>query len=160
MDKRLWAPWRQQVIYQRRQQKCIFCVKPKEKKDPQNYIFMRRRYSFAMLNLYPYNNGHSMIVPYRHVKTLEALTQKEIVSLMTHVRDCKKILSRLLTPHGFNIGLNEGRVAGAGFKDHIHVHIVPRWNGDTNYMPILSGSKVISESLDALYRKIAHARPR
>ena len=118
---------------------------------------MRRRYSFAMLNLYPYNNGHVMVVPYRHVKTLESLKKQELSSLMTHVQECEKILRKLLNPDGFNLGLNEGRVAGAGFKDHIHVHIVPRWNGDTNYMPVLSQTKVISESLEALYRKIIHA---
>lgn len=109
-----------------------------------------------MLNLYPYNNGHVMIVPYRHVKRVEDLTKQELSALMTHVRDCKKILEVLLKPHGYNIGLNEGRVAGAGFKDHIHLHIVPRWNGDTNYMPVLSKTKVISESLAALYQKITH----
>lgn len=120
---------------------------------------MRRRHSFAMLNLYPYNNGHVMIVPYRHVKSLARLREEEMFSLMAHVRDCTEMLRTLLQPHGFNIGLNEGRVAGAGFKDHVHLHIVPRWEGDTNYMPILSHTKVISESLESLYRKIAHAQP-
>lgn len=160
MDKQLWAPWREKVIYQRRYGKCIFCVKPKEKKDSKNYIFMRRRYSFAMLNLYPYNNGHIMIVPYRHVNTFQALTQKEITALMAHLQECQKLLKKLLHPHGFNIGINEGRVAGAGFKDHIHIHIVPRWNGDTNYMPVLTSTKVISESLDTLYRRLNHAQSR
>ena len=87
MNKQLWAPWRQEIIYQRRHKRCIFCVKPKEKKDPQNYIFMRRRHSFAMLNLYPYNNGHVMVIPHRHVGTLEALTPRELLALMLHVRD-------------------------------------------------------------------------
>lgn len=122
---------------------------------------MRRRHSFAMLNLYPYNNGHIMVVPYRHVKKMEDLGPEEISSLMSHAQECVKRLRILLRPDGFNIGLNEGRVAGAGFKDHLHLHIVPRWNGDTNYMPVLSKTKVISESLESLYRKIvnhAHAR--
>lgn len=160
MDKRLWAPWREEVIYQRKQRRCIFCVKPKEKRDPQNYIFMRRRYSFAMLNIYPYNNGHAMVVPYRHVKTLQSLTQREMTALIVHVQECQKLLKKILRPDGFNIGMNEGRVAGAGFKDHIHLHIVPRWNGDTNYMPVLTGTKVISESLEMLYRKLNHAQSR
>ena len=121
---------------------------------------MRRRHTFAMLNLYPYNNGHLMVVPYQHVNSLERLAPKELLALMQHARDCQKILKKILKPHGFNIGLNEGRAAGAGFKDHIHLHIVPRWNGDTNYMPILAESKVISQSLNSLYQKIlnAHAR--
>ena len=135
-------------------------MKPKEKQDRKNYVFMRRRYSFAMLNLYPYNNGHIMIAPYRHVKSLEGLTRQEISAIMIHVQDCEKMLRALLKPQGFNIGLNEGRVAGAGFKDHIHLHIVPRWNGDTNYMPIFSKTKVISESLDTLYQKITHVNSR
>ncbi len=160
MDKQLWAPWREEVIYQRKQRQCIFCVKPKEKKDSRNYIFMRRRHSFAMLNIYPYNNGHTLVVPYRHVKTLQSLTQREMAALMTHVQECQKLLKKILHPDGFNVGLNEGRVAGAGFKDHIHLHIVPRWSGDTNYMPVLTGTKVISESLEMLYRKLTHAQSR
>lgn len=160
MDKQLWAPWREEVIYQRKQRQCIFCVKPKEKKDSRNYIFMRRRPSFAMLNIYPYNNGHTLVVPYRHVKTLQSLTQREMAALMTHVQECQKLLKKILHPDGFNVGLNEGRVAGAGFKDHIHLHIVPRWSGDTNYMPVLTGTKVISESLEMLYRKLTHAQSR
>ena len=120
---------------------------------------MRRRHSFAILNLYPYNNGHIMVVPYRHVKKIEDLTPGEVSSLMKHVQECVKLLRKLLRPEGFNIGSNEGRVAGAGVKDHLHLHIVPRWNGDTNYMPVLSKTKVISESLESLYWKIidAHA---
>ena len=157
MNKQLWAPWREGVIYQRKVRECIFCVKPKEKKDRKNYIFMRGHRAFAMLNLYPYNNGHVMAVPYRHVKRFDDLNEQELLALMECVQKCELLLRKLLSPDGFNIGLNEGRVAGAGFKDHIHIHIVPRWNGDTNYMPVLSKTKVISESLESLYQKIIHA---
>ncbi|MFH1858029.1 MAG: HIT domain-containing protein [Candidatus Omnitrophota bacterium] len=157
MNKQLWAPWRDAVIYHRTTKRCIFCTKPKERKDAKNYIFMRRRYTFAMLNLYPYNNGHIMVVPYRHVKSLQALTQKELSALVQHLRDCEKLLREVLKPHGFNIGLNVGRAAGAGFENHIHFHIVPRWNGDTNYMPVLSGVKIISESLNTFYQKVHDA---
>jgi len=158
MDK-LWAPWRKQVIY-KKQKGCIFCTKPRQKEDAKNYLFMRRRYSYAMLNLYPYNNGHVMVAPYRHVKCLEALTRSEAHALILHVQGCEVLLRKLLKPDGFNIGLNEGRVAGAGFKDHIHVHVVPRWEGDTNYMPVLTGTKVISESLEEMYHQLTHAHTR
>ena len=156
MNKLLWAPWREKVIYQKKHQRCIFCVKPKENKDRKNYIFSKRRHTFAMLNLYPYNNGHILVAPHRHIRTLEALTPQELSALIIHLQDSKKILKRLLKPHGFNIGLNEGQAAGAGFENHIHFHLVPRWNGDTNYMPVFSRTKVISESLDALYEKMIH----
>ncbi|MBI4436952.1 MAG: HIT domain-containing protein [Candidatus Omnitrophica bacterium] len=158
MDK-LWAPWRKKVIY-RTQKGCIFCAKPRQKKDAKNFLFMRRSHSFAMLNLYPYNNGHVMVAPYRHVKRLEDLTKEEASALVLHVQECEALLRKLLRPAGFNIGLNEGRIAGAGFKDHIHVHIVPRWGGDTNYMPVLSETKVISESLEAMYRQLTNAHTR
>ena len=158
MDK-LWAPWRKQVIY-KKLRGCIFCTKPRQKEDAKNYLFMRRRHSYAMLNLYPYNNGHVMVAPYRHVKRLENLTKQEASALILHVQVCEALLRKLLKPDGFNIGLNEGRVAGAGFKDHIHVHVVPRWRGDTNYMPVLTGTKVISESLEELYHKLTNAHTR
>ncbi len=160
MDKILWAPWREKFIYDGEPKRCIFCRKPKQKKDAKNFIFMRRRHTFAMLNLYPYNNGHVMIVPYRHVKALEALRPTELSALIRHIRDVKKVLTKVLKPHGFNIGLNEGRAGGAGYKDHIHFHLVPRWKGDTNYMPVVSGAKVMSESLEALYQKVRHVDPR
>lgn len=160
MDRRLWAPWRETFVTQRRRRGCIFCTKPREKDDAKNYIFMRRRHSFAMLNLYPYNNGHVMVVPYRHVRSFESLSRNEIAALLGHVQDCQKMLRKVLKPNGFNIGLNEGRAAGSGYKDHIHIHVVPRWDGDTNFMPVLSQSKVISQSLSSLYRKISHAHAR
>ncbi len=159
MDK-LWAPWRKKVIYNFKPKGCIFCLLPKEKKDSKNYIFERRRDSFAMLNLYPYNNGHLLVAPYRHVGSLERLAPKDVSALLTHVQSCQKLLRKLLKPEGFNIGINEGRVAGAGFKDHLHIHIVPRWNGDTNFMPVFSETKVISESLSEIYRRLKNADTR
>jgi len=160
MHKKLWAPWREHFVTHPTPRGCIFCINPKQKKDSKNFIFMRRRHSFAMLNLYPYNNGHVMVAPNRHLKDLDQLRPKELAALMVHVRDCKKLLKRLLKPHGFNIGINEGRVAGAGFKNHLHVHIVPRWNGDTNYMPVLTDTKVMSVSLEEFYKKLTDAHTR
>jgi ATP adenylyltransferase len=106
-----------------------------------------------MLNLYPYNNGHIMVAPYRHVKSLEFLSAKELMDVMSLVNAAKIDLEKELKPDGFNIGLNIGKVAGAGFAGHVHIHIVPRWLGDTNFMPVTAGTKVISESLEAM-RKV------
>ena len=105
-----------------------------------------------MLNLYPYNNGHVMVAPYRHVKSLELLSQAELVDLMKLVNEMKTDIDKKLKPHGFNIGLNVGRVGGAGFAGHVHIHVVPRWTGDMNFMPVVSSTKIISESLDAMYK--------
>jgi len=104
-----------------------------------------------MLNLYPYNNGHVMVSPYRHVKSLELLSESELLDLMSLVNSTKVLLDKKLKPHGYNIGLNIGKIAGAGFAGHVHIHIVPRWTGDTNFMPLIAGTKIISESLDAMY---------
>jgi ATP adenylyltransferase len=115
------------------------------------YILERSGRSFSMLNLFPYNNGHVMVAPYRHVKSLELLSREELFDLMSLVNRAKIILDRKLRPHGYNIGLNIGKISGAGYAGHIHVHIVPRWPGDTNFMPVIADSKVVPESLDAMY---------
>lgn len=148
---RLWAPWRSKYIYLRKQKRCIFCGNKSAKDLKKRYILDRSAHSFSMLNLYPYNNGHVMVAPFRHVKGLEYLSQEELNDLMGLVIMSKKTLDRKLKPHGYNIGMNMGKVAGAGFDGHIHIHIVPRWRGDTNFMPATGGTKVISESLDVLY---------
>lgn len=103
-----------------------------------------------MLNLYPYNNGHVMVAPYRHVKSLEVLDEEEMADVMRLVNRTKVALDRKLRPDGYNIGLNVGRTGGAGFTGHVHIHIVPRWDGDTNFMPVAAGTKIVSESLDAM----------
>jgi len=143
--KELWAPWRSKYIYSRKKKKCIFC-------DPKDYVLERTRYSFSMLNIYPYNNGHVMVAPKRHVKSVEYLDPAELKDMMDLVVKTKKILDRKIRPHGYNIGLNIGKAAGAGFAGHIHIHVVPRWIGDTNFMPAACGTKVISESLDVMYK--------
>jgi len=151
MDK-LWAPWRSKYIHLRKKKKCIFCGNKQSKSDGKRYIVDRSKYSYSMLNLYPYNNGHVMVAPHRHVKDMQSLSDAELIDMMKLVRSTVKKLEKKLKPHGFNIGFNTGKIAGAGFAGHIHVHIVPRWTGDTNFMPVTAGTKIISESLDAMMK--------
>ncbi len=148
MDK-IWAPWRSKFIYSRKRKGCVFCGnRSGRKKD--RHLIDRTRYSFSILNLYPYNNGHVMVAPYRHVKSLELLSAPEIADLMKLVIKTKVKIDKLLKPDGYNIGMNLGKAGGAGYAGHLHIHIVPRWVGDTNFMPVLSGTKVVSESLEAM----------
>lgn len=153
----LWAPWRAPYIERIKKDKgCIFCA---AKKNPslKNYCFIKTRYSMGILNLYPYNNGHVMVAPLAHVRSLTALSDAQLLDLFRLAARVKRILSKLLRPHGFNIGINIGKSAGAGFAGHMHVHIVPRWKGDANFMPVIYGARVLSRSLDQLYTKIKHA---
>jgi len=146
--ERMWAPWRVKYITQKKPGKCIFCGFKKAKtSDKNNYLLKRIKHSFSMLNRYPYNNAHVMVVPYRHVSSLELLNENELLDLMNLVNYTKKRIDKLLKPAGYNIGLNIGRIAGAGFPGHVHIHIVPRWKGDTNFMPVIMNAKVISVSL-------------
>lgn len=155
--RRLWAPWRMAYITGTggpKQQGCIFCVKPKQRRDAANRILCRGETAFAMMNLFPYNNGHLMIAPYRHVGDLTKLTPAELLEMMTLAQACQRAIAGCMRPDGFNLGCNLGRTAGAGIAGHVHLHLVPRWNGDTNFMPVLGGTKVISESLESSFRKI------
>jgi ATP adenylyltransferase len=145
---RLWAPWRSKFVRGKKKKRCIFCLKKGSAKD--SGVIKKSKFSFAMLNIYPYNNGHVMVSPYRHVKDLSALHDEELLDMMKLVRRMQGILEKKLKPHGFNIGINTGTVAGAGYKDHIHIHIVPRWNGDTNFMPVTGNTKVLPQSLAEL----------
>ena len=149
MDK-LWAPWRSKYIYLRRRAGCIFCGAKKASAIKKRYIIDKTKHSFSMLNMYPYNNGHVMVAPYRHVRSLELLTGEELLDIMNLVNKTKLLLDRKLKPDGYNIGINLGKIAGAGFAGHVHIHIVPRWTGDTNFMPIIADSKIVSESLEAM----------
>ena len=153
MDK-LWAPWRINYINRKKQTGCIFCQALSEKKDKKNFIVLRSEYCFAILNTYPYNNGHVMIVPNRHIKSMESLTEGELLDMNKTLIKIKSSLKKILKPQGFNIGINIGKVAGAGIANHIHTHIVPRWPGDVNFMPIIANTKVISQSLKELYTKL------
>ncbi len=158
MDK-LWAPWRVKYITKiiKENKACVFCRIIKEKNDKKNYILVRSKYSYSVLNIYPYNNGHLLIIPNRHVNDLKKLSKEERNDLMDLLELNKDLLDQVMKPQGYNIGMNLGRVAGAGFPGHLHVHVVPRWKGDVNFMPVTAGTKVISQSLTALYEKLIDA---
>ncbi|MEN3013861.1 MAG: HIT domain-containing protein [Endomicrobiia bacterium] len=148
----LWAPWRVKFIKRKKQKGCIFCKKIKQKNDSKNLIVYRGKYCFVILNTYPYNNGHLMIVPYRHISTLEKLSQQEGLEIFELTKNMIKILKKVYKIQGCNIGINIGKPAGAGIDKHLHLHIVPRWIGDVNFMPVFSDTKVISESLNNTYK--------
>jgi len=154
--RRLWAPWRAKYILGSKGCKgCFLCRHAKEKKkDRKNYVILRSRYCFAILNLFPYNNGHTMVTPYRHIREMEYLSDAEMLDLIKTTSRVISMLKKTLKPHAFNVGMNLGRVAGAGLEGHFHIHIVPRWNGDTNFMPVIAGTKVISMSLEDTYKKL------
>lgn len=152
--KRLWAPWRVKYIEGEKPSGCILCIKSQPEKDRENYVVHRGKTAFVMMNLYPYNSGHLMISPYRHVPDLEGLNEEELKELMLLLRKSISILKRAYKPQGFNVGINLGEVSGAGVSDHVHIHLVPRWGQDTNFMPVVADTKVISESLDAVYGRL------
>jgi ATP adenylyltransferase len=154
--KILWAPWRINYILGKKEG-CIFCDKLKENKDRENYILLRGKDSFVMLNTFPYNNGHLMVAPYKHVPDFDGLEDSELRELIGLVKKCTQMLKKTLKPEGFNIGVNVGKVAGAGVEGHIHIHIVPRWEGDTNFISIVGKTKIIPESLNDTYRKLLSA---
>jgi ATP adenylyltransferase len=152
----IYAPWRYAYIkstVEGRREECIFCEAPK-KSDDESLILYRGKYSYIIMNLYPYNTGHVMIVPYRHVPSLEDLNDNEALEMMQLVKIAIKALRKVYNPHGFNIGVNLGRIAGAGVEEHVHIHIVPRWNGDTNFMPVIAGVKVISQDVREAYKAL------
>ena len=148
----LWAPWRAKFVKKKKHKSCIFCDKIKSKNDKKNLVLYRGKYNFVMLNLYPYTNAHLMVAPYRHIGDLDILSKDELYELFDLVRKMVKILKKTHKIDGCNIGINLGKAAGAGVEKHLHVHIVPRWFGDTNFMPVVSNTKVISESLDETYK--------
>jgi ATP adenylyltransferase len=133
---------------------CLFCRLRRERRDEENLILLRGRLGFVVMNRYPYNNGHLMAVPNRHVASPERLKPEEWQELLTLLQRSLRALRLQMRPDGFNVGLNLGRVAGAGVAEHMHVHVVPRWLGDVNYMPILAGTKVISEHIEESYRRL------
>jgi ATP adenylyltransferase len=156
LDK-LWAPWREKFILCQKEPGCFFCKTAKEKKDEKNLILLRGSKSFVILNRYPYNNGHLMVAPYRHVGKLESLNEEELPELLKLSQLCVKIIKAGLRPHGLNLGMNLGKVSGAGVADHLHLHIVPRWTGDTNFMPILAETKLVSVGLKQTYKLLKGA---
>lgn len=156
MDK-LWAPWRIKYLKAKKNRRCIFC-EAKKINNRKDYVIFKSEHSLALLNIYPYNNGHLMVAPIRHVKDFSLLKEKEALDLFKSINKAKKLLDKVLNPDGYNIGANLSQAAGAGVPGHLHIHIVPRWRGDNNFMPTIFSTKIISQSLDELFRKLKYAQ--
>ena len=150
----LWAPWRVEYIEKHEETGCILCQKPQEDNDKANLILYRGQQNFIMLNAYPYNPGHLLIAPYRHIADLQDLSRQEAEEHFEIVKKAVVLLKEVMKPAGFNMGLNLGRVAGAGIAEHIHTHVVPRWRGDSNFMPVTSDTRIMSAGLTDLYGKL------
>lgn len=148
---KMWAPWRMEYIRSIKQEGCIFCDKPAADTDRENLILYRGKTCCILMNLYPYNNGHLMIAPYEHTHLMEGLPSETLTEIMQLSQECFKILRLEFRAEGFNLGLNEGTIAGAGIAEHIHFHIVPRWAGDTNFMPVTGHTKVLVQGLKESY---------
>ncbi len=152
----LWAPWRIKYIQGlNKTSECFFCADVKNpQNDDKNFVLWRTTHCIVVLNRFPYNNGHLLLAPSRHISGLEEATDKELLELMKLISESQKALSLAIKPHGFNIGLNLGRCAGAGLPEHLHLHLVPRWDGDTNFMSVCSDTDVISQSLTELLEQL------
>ncbi len=163
--EKMWSPWRSQYIdsfkgkdgKKKRRKKSLFTDAWKSRDDDRNLIVWRGHHCFVIMNRYPYNSGHLMIVPYRQTGDFQELTPEELREMMSTVQRAMRALNAIVHPHGFNFGANFGRVSGAGVDDHIHFHLVPRWNGDTNFMPVLADTKVISEDMLKTLKKLQKA---
>ena len=154
MMDRLWAPWRIEYIKQSKEEGCIFCVKPKGDNDRESLILARGNQSFVLMNLYPYNNAHLMVAPYAHVDTTKPLRQETLYEIMWFADGAMAIMKEIFNAEGFNFGANIGVAGGAGIVDHIHFHIVPRWSGDTNFMPVVGKTKVQVQGLQETYDEL------
>ena len=157
MDQ-LWSPWRYQYVSTPASTSgCIFCVKGSEDRDKENYIVHRGEHSFVILNLYPYSTGHLMVAPYAHIPDLESAPEAALNEIMKLARLAQIHLRAIYHPHGFNLGMNLGESAGAGVPGHIHMHVLPRWAGDTNFMTTVAETRVLPESLDLTFEKLKKA---
>lgn len=156
--ERIWAPWRMTYITNSEPEEgCIFCRALEDTRDRERLILARGEHTLTMLNRYPYTCGHLMVAPVRHIAELDDLADDELLELMHGVRRARALLQHVARPEGFNIGMNLGKAAGAGVKDHLHVHIVPRWNGDTNFMSVVGDVRVIPEGLMEAYDRLFSA---
>lgn len=159
---RLWAPWRHGYIVRLNQdthrEDVITRMAQHPEEDEKNLVYLRTKHAFAVLNLFPYNNGHTLVCPLRRVADPRQLTRREKHALYDLVDEARDLLDVVLKPHGYNVGMNLGRVAGAGIPKHLHIHIVPRWEGDVNFMPVIASTRVVSQSLESLYQALIEAR--
>ena len=150
----LFATWRMNYVTAPKREGCIFCDFPAKDRDEEHFILYRGGACFVILNIYPYNPGHMMVAPYRHTNLYETLTNEEHAEMARLSAEAVSTLKRVSAPDGFNIGMNLGKTAGAGFADHLHLHVVPRWNGDNNFMPVVTDTRVVPEALSATYGKL------
>ena len=155
--KQLWTPWRIDYILGPKPDECVFCVPSDESEDEERLILWRGRECFVIINKYPYNNGHIMVCPYRHVMALEDLTPEESAEIMTTLQKCSAILKDHFRCEGINVGLNQGQAAGAGVREHLHFHLVPRWNGDSSFMAVMDEVRTIPQYLNDTWKGL---RPR
>jgi len=159
-NHRIWAPWRLAYVKDAAKDSeaaCIFCAKPAAGDDAENLIVHRGERSFVILNLFPYTNGHLMVAPYEHVGRLQDLSAEMLAEMMALAQRAMSRLEEVYEPHGYNVGFNQGRVAGAGVEHHIHLHVVPRWGGDTNFMPVIADTKVMPQTLEQSYEALKGA---
>ena len=152
--KQLWAPWRMEYVKSEKSDECIFCSLPKANEDTNNYILHRGQSAFIIMNIFPYNSAHIMVSPFRHIGCLTVQNAEEIKEMNDLTYRSIEIFRAVINPEGFNVGYNIGKAAGAGYDEHIHCHIVPRWTGDTNFMPVLGETKVHPEHLKTTYNKL------
>jgi ATP adenylyltransferase len=157
---RIWAPWRLAYVKDASkdiEEECIFCAKPAQDDDEANLIVHRGVSAFVILNLYPYTNGHLMVAPYEHVGRLQDIAPETTAEMMALAQGAMSRLEGVYAPHGYNVGFNQGRVAGAGVEHHIHMHVVPRWGGDTNFMPVIGDTKVMPQTIEQSYAALKGA---
>ena len=151
----LWSPWRYQYIANIKNTKqCVFCIDSSAESDEKKFILFRGKYNFVMLNIFPYTTGHVLVSPYEHVSDFSDCSPEQTAEMMQLAKQCKLALERSYEPNGFNIGMNVGKCAGAGVEHHVHLHIVPRWIGDANFMSIVGESRVLPETLEVTYQKL------
>jgi len=149
--RHLWAPWRMKYVVGSKDKGCLFCEKAAQEKDADNHILYRAKHNFVILNAYPYNSGHLMVVPYQHVNNITDLTEPALREMCLIAQGCVRVMYDHLSAEGVNLGMNIGQVAGAGIEQHVHLHLVPRWSGDTNYMTTIANTRVVPQDLDETY---------
>lgn len=151
-DHRIWAPWRLRYVSKASEQReCVFCAKPEQGDDRAALIVHRGERCYVILNLYPYTSGHLMVAPFEHIGRLQDIDAGTTAEMLDLAQQAMREIERVYSPEGFNVGINQGRVAGAGVEGHIHLHVVPRWAGDNNYMPVLADTRVMPQTLEETY---------
>lgn len=154
--QRIFAPWRVEYVKKAKEgeSECIFCEKPEQDRDKESLILKRGEHNFIILNKYPYNPGHAIVAPYRHISSYNELREDEVTEKHELTESYLSAAKEVFNPDGFNLGSNLGRTAGAGIDDHIHFHVVPRWEGDNNFMPVISETRVVSQSIESSYEEL------